>query len=260
MEVPNLYDNPQLKGSIPNLTALVRLEYLDLRSCSLTGSLPDLKNAPNLLSLRVELNDLSGTIPPALFNHPKLQFLNNNSKISGEIPDTSGLPEVLTFFLNDCNLTGPIPPSLQNNVELQYVVDRLESLICKGSRATQQASKGLRARGQEISLLEIKEETIRSTDALKLAAQIKQCIHRGEDKRKLTMSRNIHLYHLRGKDQSMISMGLIGFKEGDTLLSLRQKLEVKPKLLPIHIQPVEANVTYENSGCFYWVEQTVNNW
>ncbi|KAL2620838.1 hypothetical protein R1flu_001043 [Riccia fluitans] len=39
------------------------------------------------------------------------------------------------------------------------------------------------------------------------------------------MSRNIHLYHLRVKEQSMISLGLIGFKEGDTLLSLRQKLE-----------------------------------
>ncbi|KAL2652477.1 hypothetical protein R1flu_020605 [Riccia fluitans] len=39
------------------------------------------------------------------------------------------------------------------------------------------------------------------------------------------MSRNIHLYHLRGKEQSMISKGLIGFKEGDTLLSLRKKLE-----------------------------------
>ncbi|KAL2603113.1 hypothetical protein R1flu_022432 [Riccia fluitans] len=41
----------------------------------------------------------------------------------------------------------------------------------------------------------------------------------------MTMSRNIHLYHVRGNKQSMISMGLIGFKEGDTLLSLRQKLE-----------------------------------
>ncbi|KAL2607929.1 hypothetical protein R1flu_026502 [Riccia fluitans] len=41
----------------------------------------------------------------------------------------------------------------------------------------------------------------------------------------MTMSRNIHLYHLRGNEQSLISMGLIGFKEGDTLLSLRQKLE-----------------------------------
>ncbi|KAL2620984.1 hypothetical protein R1flu_001189 [Riccia fluitans] len=41
----------------------------------------------------------------------------------------------------------------------------------------------------------------------------------------MTMSRNIHLYHLQGNEQSMISMGLIGFKEGDTLLSLRQKLE-----------------------------------
>ncbi|KAL2644061.1 hypothetical protein R1flu_011648 [Riccia fluitans] len=41
----------------------------------------------------------------------------------------------------------------------------------------------------------------------------------------MMMSRNIHLYHLRGNEQSMISMGLIGFKEGDTLLSLRQKLE-----------------------------------
>ncbi|KAL2629653.1 hypothetical protein R1flu_014339 [Riccia fluitans] len=36
---------------------------------------------------------------------------------------------------------------------------------------------------------------------------------------------HIHLYHMRGKEQSMISMGLIGFKEEDTLLSLCQKLE-----------------------------------
>ncbi|KAL2644371.1 hypothetical protein R1flu_011958 [Riccia fluitans] len=39
------------------------------------------------------------------------------------------------------------------------------------------------------------------------------------------MSRNIFLYNVRGKDQSMISTGLIGFKEGGTLLSLCQKLE-----------------------------------
>ncbi|KAL2619906.1 hypothetical protein R1flu_000111 [Riccia fluitans] len=39
------------------------------------------------------------------------------------------------------------------------------------------------------------------------------------------MSRNIHLYYMQGKEQSMISMGLIGFKEGVILLSLRQKLE-----------------------------------
>ncbi|KAL2632522.1 hypothetical protein R1flu_004001 [Riccia fluitans] len=41
----------------------------------------------------------------------------------------------------------------------------------------------------------------------------RECIHKGEDKRVLTMSCNIHLYHLRGKDQCMISMGLIEFKE-----------------------------------------------
>ncbi|KAL2649411.1 hypothetical protein R1flu_017539 [Riccia fluitans] len=41
----------------------------------------------------------------------------------------------------------------------------------------------------------------------------------------MKMNRNIHLYHLRGNEQSMISMDLIGFKEGDTLLSLHQKLE-----------------------------------
>ncbi|KAL2621659.1 hypothetical protein R1flu_001864 [Riccia fluitans] len=39
----------------------------------------------------------------------------------------------------------------------------------------------------------------------------------------MTMSRNIHLYHLLGNEKSMISMGLIGFR--DTLLSLHQKLE-----------------------------------
>ncbi|KAL2634951.1 hypothetical protein R1flu_006430 [Riccia fluitans] len=39
------------------------------------------------------------------------------------------------------------------------------------------------------------------------------------------MSCNIHMYHMRGKERSMISMGLIGFKEGDTLLSLCKKPE-----------------------------------
>ncbi|KAL2614134.1 hypothetical protein R1flu_025826 [Riccia fluitans] len=118
-----LSENPLLKGSIPNLSALVNLQYLDLRSCSLTGPLPDLKNAPNVKLVRVELNDLSGTIPPELFKHPKLIYLNlnNNSKISGEIPDTSELKEVTNFFLNDCNLTGPIPLSLQNNLKLNYI-------------------------------------------------------------------------------------------------------------------------------------------
>ncbi|KAL2633702.1 hypothetical protein R1flu_005181 [Riccia fluitans] len=95
------------------------------------------------------------------------------------------------------------------------------------------------------------------------------------------MSRNIHLYHLWGKDQSMIS-GLIGFKEGDTLLlgsPVHTKLEalifvedlegkvilfetkdsedsnlvlvaptVEPEPLSINIQPVEANITYEEQN------------
>ncbi|KAL3683565.1 hypothetical protein R1sor_001587 [Riccia sorocarpa] len=34
----------------------------------------------------------------------------------------------------------------------------------------------------------------------------------------------VHLYHMQGPDQ-LVSMGLIGFKEGETLLSLRNKLE-----------------------------------
>ncbi|KAL3697590.1 hypothetical protein R1sor_011666 [Riccia sorocarpa] len=119
----NLYDNPELKGQIPNLSALVNLQYLDFHNCSLTGPLQDLKAAPNLVSLILPLNDLGGTIPPSLFdNHPDLKYLelNNNSKISGEIPDTGGLTMVENFFLNDCNLTGPVPP-LQKNLNLRYV-------------------------------------------------------------------------------------------------------------------------------------------
>ncbi|KAL3689329.1 hypothetical protein R1sor_015638 [Riccia sorocarpa] len=36
---------------------------------------------------------------------------------------------------------------------------------------------------------------------------------------------NVHLYHMQGKERELISMGLIGYREGETLLALRNKLE-----------------------------------
>ncbi|KAL3695399.1 hypothetical protein R1sor_009475 [Riccia sorocarpa] len=35
----------------------------------------------------------------------------------------------------------------------------------------------------------------------------------------------VHIYHMQGAEEQLVSMGLIGYKEGETLLSLRNKLE-----------------------------------
>ena len=73
--------------------------------------------------LILNLNQLSGPIPPQLGNLDNLQglYLTNN-QLSGPIPPQLGdLDNLLELFLNRNQLTSPIPPELSNLSSLNYL-------------------------------------------------------------------------------------------------------------------------------------------
>jgi len=85
-----------------------RVERLELNSNNLVGTLPDL-NLPNLWSLRLNQNQLSGNIPN-FSNLPKLTSLQlNRNQLSGNIPNFTNSPNLRWLELGQNQLSGSIP-------------------------------------------------------------------------------------------------------------------------------------------------------
>ena len=98
-------------GNLPNLTTL------SLDNNSLSGEISDsLGNLSNLTTLNLNNNSLSGEIPNSLGNLPNLTTLNlDNNSLSGEIPNSLGnLSNLTTLSLDNNSLSGEIPNSLGN--------------------------------------------------------------------------------------------------------------------------------------------------
>jgi len=94
----NAYNN-QLSGSIPTeLGALTNLENLDFFNNQLTGAVPQELSNTSLINLMLELNDLSGTFPDAIWQMPTLQSINlgNNQSLDPNLPTNL---ESLTQFV-----------------------------------------------------------------------------------------------------------------------------------------------------------------
>ncbi|XVE65727.1 hypothetical protein DITRI_Ditri08aG0022600 [Diplodiscus trichospermus] len=133
----------QLPGSIPDWfgNQLVNLEFLDLRSCNVSGSIPgSLGNLSRLTSLYLCDNNLAGSIPFTLGQLRNLRildisvnlltgsiplsfgFLGNTERLelasnylSGSIPPGLGsLQGLKVFNVSDNNLSGPIPGQFGN--------------------------------------------------------------------------------------------------------------------------------------------------
>lgn len=110
-------DNNDLSGAeIPvsygNMTKLVKLS---LRNCSLRGSIPDLSKIQNLNYLDLSWNQLSSTIPSNLSSNLTTIILSNN-QLNGSIPESfSKLPSLQKLSLENNFLTGSVSTDLWQN-------------------------------------------------------------------------------------------------------------------------------------------------
>ncbi|EPS62585.1 hypothetical protein M569_12202, partial [Genlisea aurea] len=100
------------------LNRLDQLRVLSFKGDSLSGQIPDLNGLPNLKSLFLSDNRLSGGIPPSLplLHRLKVIALNGN-QLSGKIPATlSGSGRLYALYLQDNRFTGDIPPLNQTTL------------------------------------------------------------------------------------------------------------------------------------------------
>ncbi|KAH7293034.1 hypothetical protein KP509_28G008800 [Ceratopteris richardii] len=87
-------DGSDLQGPIPDLSALERLEILDLRNNRLTGPITaTLAALSNLQALYLQNNNLSGQIPPELLRRKQAYSLvfeySGNQYLSAEVNQSS---------------------------------------------------------------------------------------------------------------------------------------------------------------------------
>ncbi|XP_047325361.1 receptor-like protein kinase HSL1 [Impatiens glandulifera] len=136
LEHLNLADN-LLSGSLPSsLADLPNLKYLDLSGNNFSGDIPaSFGHFQKLEVISLVQNLLDGTIPPFLGNISTLKQLNlsYNPFAPGSIPPEIGiLTNLEILWLTDCNLVGPIPDSLgrlTRLVDLDLASNRLNGPI-----------------------------------------------------------------------------------------------------------------------------------
>ena len=115
-----------LPGSIPDWVGerLSSLKMLDLRSCSVIGSIPlGLGNLSNLDALFLSDNNLTGSIPFSLGQLSRLSILDlSQNRFTGSIPSSFGSFRNLSVLNISINfLSGTIPPGIGTISSLQYL-------------------------------------------------------------------------------------------------------------------------------------------
>ncbi|PIA52668.1 hypothetical protein AQUCO_01000498v1 [Aquilegia coerulea] len=113
-----------LPGSIPEWFGqrMLSLQVLDLRSCSVFGSIPSsLGNLPSLTVLYLSSNSLTGTIPSSLGQLLRLSELDlSQNSFTGTIPlSFSSLLNLTVLDLSSNFLSGSIPSGIGNLTNLQ---------------------------------------------------------------------------------------------------------------------------------------------
>ncbi|GLU02904.1 hypothetical protein SLE2022_201370 [Rubroshorea leprosula] len=113
-----------LPGSIPDLfgQSLLTLQVLDLRSCSVNGSIPSsIGNLTSLTGLYLSNNRISAEIPPSLGQLLNLSVLDlSKNSLGGAIPSSFATLGNLTSLDSSSNyLTGSIPPGIGSLSKLQ---------------------------------------------------------------------------------------------------------------------------------------------
>nr|DAD38573.1 TPA_asm: hypothetical protein HUJ06_012895 [Nelumbo nucifera] len=119
----NHFDGSTIPASYGNMSKLLKLS---LRNCSLQGSIPDLSRIPNLGYLDLSLNQLNGSIPPNKLSDNITTINLSNNNLSGPIPSSfSGLPLLQRLSLENNFLSGSFPSTILGNRTL----NKTESII-----------------------------------------------------------------------------------------------------------------------------------
>ncbi|XP_066348118.1 probable LRR receptor-like serine/threonine-protein kinase At1g06840 isoform X2 [Miscanthus floridulus] len=114
-------DNNNFSGSIipssyGNISTLLKLS---LRNCSLEGSVPDVSGIPQLGYLDLSWNQLRGAIPASQFASNITTIDLSHNYLNGSIPGIfSGLPNLQRLSLDYNNLTGSVPSNIWQNIDL----------------------------------------------------------------------------------------------------------------------------------------------
>ncbi|OAY69271.1 Leucine-rich repeat receptor protein kinase MSP1, partial [Ananas comosus] len=112
LRVLNLASN-FLEGFLPFLPH--SLEWLDFSSNMFSGSFPQSFFKPNMLTIHLSNNSISGNIPSSICSLQNLYILDmSNNKIFGELPNcwNSGSKQLMDINLSNNNLSGRLPNSL----------------------------------------------------------------------------------------------------------------------------------------------------
>ncbi|PON57870.1 Tyrosine-protein kinase [Parasponia andersonii] len=126
-----------LPGPIPDWFGdrLPALRVLDLRSCSVIGSIPfSIGNLTNLTSLYLARNNLTGILPTSLGQLSRLSVLDlSQNSLTGSIPSSfTNLKNLSLLDISSNSLLGAIPLGIGTLLELQVLnlsSNNLSSLI-----------------------------------------------------------------------------------------------------------------------------------
>ncbi|GMH07441.1 hypothetical protein Nepgr_009281 [Nepenthes gracilis] len=112
----NNFGGSTIPSSYGNMSKLLKLS---LRNCSLQGSIPDLSRIPNLAYLDLSLNQLNGSIPPYKLSDDMTNIMLSNNSLTGTIPaHFSELPHLQRLSLANNSLNGSVPSSIWHSRNL----------------------------------------------------------------------------------------------------------------------------------------------
>jgi len=120
LEVLDLQANA-FSGTLPNLSGLTKLQYINFNYNSLIGALPaTLTQLPELVRLYASVNQLSGTLPTVW--NAKLQYIEiDSNQFSGPLPSAwSSLSNLVRLNVSYNQLTGSVP-TFSSSVSLSAV-------------------------------------------------------------------------------------------------------------------------------------------